>query len=88
MRFSLAFSCFFGVALNLFLPPLIIFSKVWFTIFENHSSGNCFLGSASFVLFKSLIEGQPIRDCIKHPVDRPLNHIFLMLMRCTAANVQ
>ena len=42
-------------------------------------------GPVNFVLFKRLIEGQPIRGCIKNPVNRPLNHIFLMLKRCTAA---
>ena len=45
-------------------------------------------GPASFVLFKSLIEGLPIRGCIKNPMNRPLNHIFLMLKWCTAAKIQ
>ena len=44
-------------------------------------------GPTSSVLFKSLIEGQPIRGCI-NPVSRPLNYIFNMLKRCTAAKIQ
>ena len=43
-------------------------------------------GPASFVLLKSLIEGQPIRSCIKKPVNRPVNHFF-MLKWCTAAKI-
>ena len=39
----LLFWCSFGVVLNWSLPPLIIFSRVWFTIFEDHSSGYWFL---------------------------------------------
>ena len=39
----LLFWCSFGVVLIWSLPPLIIFSRVWFTIFEDHSSGYWFL---------------------------------------------
>ena len=84
----LLFWCSFGVVLNWSLAPLIIFSRVWFTIFEDHSSGYWFLVQQVLFFFKSLIEGQPIRVCIKNPVNSPLNHIYLMLKRCTAAKIE
>ena len=37
------FQCSFGIVLNWSLPPFIIFSKVWFTFFEDHYSGYWFL---------------------------------------------
>ena len=37
--------------------------------------------------FRSLIEGQPIKGCIENSVNRPLNHIFLILKRCSAAKI-
>ena len=45
-------------------------------------------GPAILVPFWRMIEDQPVRCCVKNPVNRPLNCIFLVLKWCTAATIQ
>ena len=61
----LFFWCSFGVVLKWSLPPLIIFSRVWFTIFEEQSSGYWFLVQQVLFLSRALSKANQLEVALK-----------------------
>ena len=73
----------FGVVLIWSLPPLIIFSRIWLTIFEDHSSGYWFLVQQGLFFSRAWSKANQLKVTLKTLWTAPWITFFL----CTAAKI-